>query len=51
MPLKVGSSKAVISFNIGKLIEEGYPRKQAVAIAMDKAGKGRKKKGRVRRRK
>lgn len=43
MPLKKGSSKEVISYNIKELIESGYPRKQAVAIAMDKAGKSKKK--------
>lgn len=44
MPLKKGKSKKVISENIGELIESGRPKDQAVAIAMDKAGK-RKPKG------
>ena len=43
MPLKRGSSQDVISHNIGKLIMEGKPRKQAAAIAYDKAKKRRKK--------
>jgi hypothetical protein len=43
MPLRKGSSKKAISKNIGTLIKEGRPPKQAVAIAMDKAGKSSKK--------
>jgi len=42
MPLKPGRSKKVISQNIAELRRSGRPAKQAVAIAMDKAGKGRK---------
>lgn len=44
MPLKQGESKEAIGSNIGKLIHEGYPKKQAAAIAYNKAGKSRKKK-------
>jgi|TARA_R110002124_G_scaffold116172_3_gene272455 hypothetical protein len=35
MPLKKGSSKKVISDNISKLIDEGKPKDQAIAIALN----------------
>jgi hypothetical protein len=43
MPLKRGSSQTTISKNIAQLVEEGYPRNQAVAIAYRTAGKSRPK--------
>jgi len=43
MPLKSGNSKKVMSGNIKKEIEAGKSKKQAVAIAENKAKKSKRK--------
>lgn len=43
MPLVRGNSKQAISQNIRKEIAAGKPQKQAVAIAMNSAGKSKPK--------
>ncbi|MCE9762388.1 hypothetical protein [Citrobacter portucalensis] len=43
MPLKNGKSKKVIGENIATEIKAGKPKDQAIAIAMSKAGKKKKK--------
>lgn len=42
MPLAKGKSKKIVSKNISKLVHEGYPQKQAIAIALSSSKKKRK---------
>jgi hypothetical protein len=46
MPLKPGRSQAVIAENIRTEMHAGKPQKQAIAIALRKAGKARSRKRR-----
>lgn len=43
MPLKKGKSKKVVSSNISELRKSGRPQNQAIAIALNKAGKTKPK--------
>lgn len=48
MPLLTGKSNKTVSKNIRELVNSGRPQKQAVAIAMNKAGKSNKNKKSIR---
>jgi len=41
MPLKSGKSDEVVGENISRLVHEGKPQKQAIAIAMSEAGRSK----------
>ena len=43
MPLLEGYSRKVIAHNIVTLMEEGYPQRRAIAIALDKARRAKRK--------
>jgi hypothetical protein len=43
MPLKKRPGKKAVSSNIRTLMHEGRPQKQAIAIALSKAGKSKAK--------
>ncbi len=44
MPLKKGNSRKIVSENVEELMQSGRPQKQAVAIALENAGKSKNSK-------
>ncbi len=47
MPLREGSDKATVSYNIREMRAAGHPQDQSVAAAMRMAGKRKPKKRRM----
>ena len=45
MPLQKGKSRSVVGANISELSHSGYPKKQAIAIALDTARKAMRQGG------
>ena len=45
MPMKEGKTKKIMRENIQMLMHEGHDHKEAIMMAMDKAGINTKKKG------
>ena len=45
MPLKKGKSRKVISDNIAEMMHSGHPQAQAIAAAMNMAGKKKRAAG------
>lgn len=43
MPLKKGSSDKTVSSNIKKMMHEGKPQRQSIAIALSEAGRSKPK--------
>lgn len=43
MPLKRGSSDKTVSSNIKKMMHEGKPQRQSIAIALSEAGRSKPK--------
>jgi uncharacterized protein YoaH (UPF0181 family) len=47
MPLKSGKSQKVVSENIREMIKAGHSRGQAIAASLNKAGRARRKNGKI----